>query len=223
MRKTTWTALAVGGAIALTAALAPHPAGATARPAQGTAAHQARASAAHAIETVTSTDPASAAAAAMPADFDAVMGYRPVQLDGMLVDPNGDCSSPVPLPAEFDTACKGHDLGYDLLRYADLAGAPLGPWARRSLDRQLDERMHAACTSRPNDESRSSCYLMANVAAAAVNSNSWRQRFDAPRPEPIGAYAAAGGAGLLLISGAAVVSRRRRSPAATAAATAVPA
>ncbi|MFC9787920.1 hypothetical protein [Rhodococcus sp. NPDC127528] len=222
MRKTTWTVLTVGGAIALTAALAPHPAGATARPALDTAAQQARASAARAIETVTATDPVSAAAT-IPADFDAVMGYRPVQLDGMLVNPNGDCSSPVPLPAEFDTACKGHDLGYDLLRYADVTGAPLGPWARQSLDRQLDERMHAACAARPNDESRTSCYLMANVAVTAVNSNSWRQGYDAPRPEPIGAYALAGGAGLLLLGGAAFVSRRRQGPVAAPAGTAVPA
>ncbi|TQF67266.1 hypothetical protein FK531_16585 [Rhodococcus spelaei] len=208
----------------MTTALAPHPADASTGPALDAAASTAQASAARAIETVTSTDPATAAAA-MPVDFDAVMGYRPTRIDGMLVNPHGDCSSPVPLPAEFDTACKGHDLGYDLLRYADVAGAPLGPWARQALDRQLDERMHAACATRPDDESRTSCYVMANVATAAVNSNSWRQNYDAPRPEPIGAYALAGGVGITLLVGAAVVHRRRREPefATTPAGGAVPA
>ncbi len=74
-----------------------------------------------------------------------VMGYRPTVVDGMLVNPDGACSSPIPLPSEFDTACKSHDLGYDLLRYAHLNGGDLGTWARTEIDAQLDRRLHDAC------------------------------------------------------------------------------
>ncbi|MEU4841880.1 hypothetical protein [Nocardia testacea] len=118
--------------------------------------------------------------AAIPADFRAVAGYAPARVDGMLVAPHGSCSSPVPLPAEFDTACKAHDLGYDLLRYADRTGAPLGPWARRELDRALAERMHAACAQRPGQLPRARCAAMAEVAAIAVDLNSMRQDYGVP-------------------------------------------
>jgi hypothetical protein len=118
--------------------------------------------------------------AAIPADFRAVAGYTPARVDGMLVAPHGSCSSPVPLPAEFDTACKAHDLGYDLLRYADRTGAPLGPWARQELDRALAERMHTACVQRPQPLPRARCGVLAEAAEIAVDLNSMRQDYGVP-------------------------------------------
>ncbi|WP_459547367.1 hypothetical protein [Nocardia sp. X0981] len=120
------------------------------------------------------------ATAAVPDDFRAVAGYRPALLDGLLIAPHGSCSSPVPLPAEFETACKAHDLGYDLLRYADRTGSPLGPWARRELDSALAGRMRAACARRTAPLSRLRCEVMAEVAAIAVDLNSRRQHYGVP-------------------------------------------
>ncbi|MGV9332903.1 hypothetical protein [Nocardia sp. NPDC003726] len=122
---------------------------------------------------------------AIPADFAASFGYRPSTVDGMLVDPDGDCSSPVTLPAEFDTACKAHDLGYDLLRYADRRGEPLGPWARQALDATLDRQMHQACAARVDSFSRARCEAMASIANTAVDLNSRRQDYGAPVVEPL--------------------------------------
>ncbi|MVU76415.1 hypothetical protein GPX89_04050 [Nocardia sp. ET3-3] len=120
----------------------------------------------------------------IPEDFVATAGYRPVVENGMLVNPNGDCSSPVPLPAEFDPACKSHDLGYDLIRYAAAHGQPLGPWARQVADAGLERRMHAACESRDNAVSRARCQFMASVATTAVDLNSIRQDYGNPIYEP---------------------------------------
>lgn len=120
------------------------------------------------------------AAPAIPVDFPAVAGYRPEVAGGLLVAPHGSCSSPVPLPVEFETACKAHDLGYDLLRYADRTGAPLGPWARREVDRTLADRMRAACVHRVEAMARLRCAGMAEVATAAVGLNSLRQGYGVP-------------------------------------------
>ncbi|MFI6867300.1 hypothetical protein [Nocardia sp. NPDC050406] len=123
---------------------------------------------------------ANQAVAAIPADFAVSAGYEPTLEQGLLVNPGGDCSSPVPLPAEFEIACKAHDLGYDLLRYADAHGQPLTPWARQALDATLEERMHAACTTRPDPVSGAACQAMATIATAAVDLNSRRQDYGPP-------------------------------------------
>nr|WP_246124290.1 hypothetical protein [Nocardia bhagyanarayanae] len=133
-------------------------------------------------------------AAALPGDFTTVLGYRPVAVHGMLTNPGGDCSSPVPLPAEFDTACKAHDLGYDLLRYADRRGEPLGPWARQAVDAALDRRMREACDARTEPWGRAKCYAMADIADTVVDLNSRRQHYGAPVVETmLGAGVAASG------------------------------
>ncbi|WP_280401730.1 hypothetical protein [Nocardia carnea] len=137
--------------------------------------------AASAVEALTS--PAAAIESRLPADFGAVTGYRPVLVDGILVAPHGTCSSPVPLPTEFETPCKAHDLGYDLLRYAQSGGHPLGPWARRELDRTLADRMRAACMHRADPLARTRCTAMAEVAAVAVDLNSRRQGYGVPVAE----------------------------------------
>ncbi|MGW5384542.1 hypothetical protein [Nocardia sp. NPDC003963] len=165
-RRVVITAAGLAAAVSLVSAPAADAADAAPRPDPAAAAVRAL------------TEPG--AVAEVPADFGTVAGYRPARMDGMLVAPHGSCSSPVPLPAEFDKACKAHDLGYDLLRYADRTGAPLGPWARRELDRALAERMRTACAGRPELLPRSRCTAMAEVAAVAVDLNSMRQDYGVP-------------------------------------------
>lgn len=144
---------------------------------EGTATKTENAAARTAVLGLTSADQASAS---IPADFAAEAGYRPRVEQGLLVNPGGDCSSPVPLPAEFEIACKAHDLGYDLLRYADSHGQPLTPWARQALDATLEERMHTACTARPDPIAGAACQAMATIATAAVDLNSRRQDYGPP-------------------------------------------
>ena len=166
--------------------------------------------------------------AVLPADFAAERGYRPVLAGGLLVDPGGDCSSPVRLPAEFRTACRAHDLGYDLLRYADDRGQPLGPWARQAIDAVLEQRMLAACDDR-HGLHRAQCRAMAAVAGTAVDLNSRRQNYATPRAEylfgirlagehlgyqflAIGAPAALVLSAVALLLAEIVRGRRRRKP-----------
>ncbi|WP_245552317.1 alpha/beta-hydrolase family protein [Nocardia aobensis] len=164
----------VAALIAILVSLSPGAGAAEAGPAPESTA------AADAVRALTGDRPA---LAVIPADFAATQGYRPMQLAGMPVDPSGECSSPIPLPAEFDTACKAHDLGYDLLRYAEVRGHPLGPWARRAIDNALETRMFAACDSRGDLLARTRCTTMATIATAAVDLNSRRQNYAAPMPE----------------------------------------
>ncbi|WP_167768801.1 hypothetical protein [Nocardia sp. CS682] len=131
-----------------------------------------------AVADLTSGGPGSPAA--MPDDFATQFGYMPSTVDGLLANPQGDCSSPVTLPVEFETACKAHDLGYDLLRYAEQRGEPLGPWARQALDSTLDRHMHESCESRADPFSRTRCNAMAAIASTFVDLNSRRQGYGAP-------------------------------------------
>ncbi|WP_433657226.1 hypothetical protein ACQPW1_37410 [Nocardia sp. CA-128927] len=131
-----------------------------------------------AVAELTSGGPGSLTA--IPDDFTAQFGYRPSTLDGLVVNPQGDCSSPVTLPVEFETSCKAHDLGYDLLRYADQHGEPLGPWARQALDSTLDRHMHESCDGRDDPFSRARCNTMASIASTFVDLNSRRQGYGAP-------------------------------------------
>ncbi|MFF2552017.1 hypothetical protein ACFVUS_13520 [Nocardia sp. NPDC058058] len=155
--------------------------------------------------------------------FVAEFGYRPIIEDGMLVNPGGDCSSPIPLPREFDTACKAHDLGYDMLRYAGNHGQPLGPWARQTADAALDQRMHESCLARADGLSRARCQLMAGVAATFVDLNSARQDYGVPvheamfdstdnAPAPIVRYSAFGLLAAVFAATATFFARRSRRP-----------
>ncbi|WP_433630512.1 hypothetical protein [Nocardia sp. CA-120079] len=116
----------------------------------------------------------------IPADFAERFGYRPAVVDGLLVNPAGDCSSPVTLPSAFETACKAHDLGYDLLRYAGAQNQPLGGWARQALDATLAVHMHEACAARADGFSRARCNAMASIANSFVDLNSRRQDYGVP-------------------------------------------
>lgn len=119
----------------------------------------------------------------LPADFDAGAGYRPVVENHLLVDPLGTCSSPIQLPAEFKSACRAHDLGYDVLRYAERRHQPLGAWGRQAIDAEFQRRIHAACDSRSDSVSETGCEVMATVATTGVDLNSRRQNYATPEPE----------------------------------------
>ncbi|MFF0487427.1 hypothetical protein ACFYTQ_00245 [Nocardia sp. NPDC004068] len=157
--------------------------------------------------------------AGVPGDFAVGAGYRPVVSQGLLVDPDGDCSAPIPLPAEFENPCKAHDLGYDLLRYAERHGQPLGPWARQRIDAALEQNLHSACATRPDAWDRTGCHALATIAATAVDLNSRRQHYAAPMPEylfgaqlsgsnPLSQLLWLGPAALLLLAVAALLGRR---------------
>lgn len=141
-------------------------------------------------------DPGTPSADVLPADFTTVRGYQPRVQSGLLGAPAGGCSSPVPLPREFDPACRQHDLGYDLLRYADAKGQPLPPSARRALDARLERQARAACRERTNPVRRATCTTWAGIASAAVQFNSWRQHDGVPGSESPRSLLAAGGLGV---------------------------
>ena len=113
------------------------------------------------------------AAAVVPAGFAAMLGYRPMVSGGLTINPTGSCSSPISLPDRFEPFCRAHDFGYDLLRYADRSGRPLGGWARRTLDQTLIRQMHASCSA-------PACHAAAETARAGLGLNSWRQHFGPP-------------------------------------------
>ena len=136
-----------------------------------------------AIEALTMHD-ASDAASKVPPDFVGDFGCSPTIEHDLLVNPTGSCSSPIPLPEEFESSCAAHDLGYDLLRHGAIHGNRLPASARRSLDSMLAADMHAACAQRTEVLSRAVCDGMAEVAASSVRLNSWRQHDGTPIPEP---------------------------------------
>ncbi|OZD09158.1 hypothetical protein CH275_02670 [Rhodococcus sp. 06-235-1A] len=158
------------------------------------------------------TESAEVATLTIPDDFSTVMGYRPRVQDAMAENPTGGCSSPVPLPSEFDSACKAHDLGYDLIRYAAATGKAVDPGWRRSIDAQLESRMHAACVDRTSDGPRRMCDAAASVAATAVDINSWRQSFGAPVAEPALPIASVGVLVALMALSSTLIVRYRRRP-----------
>ncbi|HJR90817.1 MAG TPA: hypothetical protein VJ938_00090 [Acidimicrobiia bacterium] len=120
----------------------------------------------------------------LPTDFAVVMGYEPRYLpDVAPVRGDGDCSNPFGVgPEVFGTACRRHDLGYDLLRYAELTGEQLGPWARIQIDRRFAADMDSVC-----DEP--ACVAAASLYNLAVTVNSIRQGFGAPMAEPVLSWA----------------------------------
>lgn len=129
------------------------------------------------------TDPSLGAAAqvrALPTGFE----YRAAEGPGYAVNPTGDCSTVIHLPAEFEPACRAHDLGYDLLRHADRLGRPLAGWARPAIDDAFAVRLRATCATRP-PESQRRCTEVAGVTVLAVRANTWRQHDGPPRAESL--------------------------------------
>jgi hypothetical protein len=168
--------------------------------------------AAQAIRAVTGNEPN--AALAVPSDFRAVMGYLPTVAATGPTGPtkaDGGCSSPFGgTPYHFTAACKQHDLGYDLLRYANVKGQPLGPWARKAVDHRFAEQTQARCGG-------FDCRIAAGFYTAMVGFNSWRQGYGTPVAEPISRLAFPIGAGLLtaILLGAPSTPRPRTRPVLT--------
>jgi hypothetical protein len=126
---------------------------------------------------------------AVPADFASVMGYAPVPVrmaDGTLrlAKPDGACSAPGGgAPFGFQRACKVHDYGYDLLRYAHATGQRLPGEARRQLDAMFAHDLHARCQAVGHGLAGVGCNLVADLYTAGVSVNSWRQHYGNPARE----------------------------------------
>jgi Prokaryotic phospholipase A2 len=151
------------------------------------------AAAQRAIEALTKPGPQPTALSLLPADFTKVTGVVPGALaarDGTVraVHVDGGCSAPWGddnTKWDYSVPCKAHDLGYDLLRYADKVGQPLGPEVRASLDARLSADMHATCRINPMGSERT-CQLVASLYSAGLVLNSWHQRWGPPVGDPIG-------------------------------------
>ncbi|PWK84308.1 phospholipase A2-like protein [Lentzea atacamensis] len=130
----------------------------------------------------------------LPLDFAQQTGRDPKTVrvaDGTLrvVDASGGCSGPAgDTEWDFSAACRAHDLGYDLLRYAEHKGDPLGPDARRELDDRLAKDLHAQCRVNPRGAEQT-CHAVAETYAMGLKFNSWRQRWGPPGHEPVVAWA----------------------------------
>ncbi|WP_410603304.1 phospholipase A2 [Amycolatopsis sp. lyj-90] len=131
--------------------------------------------------------------AELPADFTAVSGITPGVMtarDGTVraVHTDGGCSAPWGddnTKWDYAVPCKAHDLGYDILRYAERKGHPLGQDARSTLDDRLSADMHHACALNPMD-SRGTCEVVASLYTAGLVLNSWHQRWGPPVGDPLG-------------------------------------
>jgi len=115
-----------------------------------------------------------------PEGFEEAMGY---QLDRS-AKPDGSCSAPAAYRG-FAGACKTHDLGYDLLRFASRSGEPLGPWARLGIDHRFHRDMLATCGT-------FGCHVLSHVYGLGVVFNSIRQGFTSPTEEPPAPWAMLG-------------------------------
>lgn len=125
--------------------------------------------------------------ATVPDDFPEVMGYRPVEVHTpygtRMAAPGGSCSSPMGDAGpffDFTYPCKTHDLGYDLLRYADRVGPPPAPGARLAVDRRFRHDMHRDCAAPGTDLVEPICDGWANIYTTAVTGNSVRQSYGVP-------------------------------------------
>lgn len=168
-------------------------------------------SAEHAVAVLVS-QPAENASVALPRDFSRRFGYEPAATDGLLGDPGGDCSSPVPLPSEFTAACRQHDLGYDLLRYAGRSGRSLPPDARKAVDERLGIELEASCVTRDEAVGRASCLAWAEIAEGFVRVNSARQGHTVPESESAESLAPGVALGVAGVgaAGLALSTRQRR-------------
>ncbi|WIV61487.1 phospholipase A2 [Amycolatopsis nalaikhensis] len=157
----------------------------------------------NAVDALVHPGPHPDALARLPKDFTALSGVTPGALparDGTVraVHVDGGCSTPWGddnTKWDYAVPCKSHDLGYDLLRYADRKGHPLGPEVRAALDHRLSTDMHHACDLNPMN-SAFTCRIVASLYSAGLVVNSWHQRWGPPVGDPIGPMVA----GVLVIA-----------------------
>ncbi|MFD1149167.1 phospholipase A2 [Saccharothrix hoggarensis] len=154
-----------------------------------------------------------------PADFNRVANRSPRAVtapDGTVraIDPGGGCSGPAgDTEWDFGTGCRAHDLGYDLLRYAEHKGRPLAPDARKALDARLSQDMHAQCDVNPRGHA-ARCHATARLYAAGLEFNSWRQRWGPPGHEPVLAWGFGSAVVVFLLLARLPRPARRREPVA---------
>ncbi len=117
-----------------------------------------------------------------PADFVAVMGYRPVVArsakgNPILIKATGDCSAfSGQTKYTFGLVCKEHDLAYDVLRYSAAVHRPLPATSRLQADAMFRRELHNNCThSQWTGLDFAMCHAWAESFALAVDFNSWRQ------------------------------------------------
>ncbi|MGB7860155.1 MAG: hypothetical protein WBM90_06630 [Acidimicrobiia bacterium] len=116
--------------------------------------------------------------AQIPSEFVRDLGYTPTERSGTLLAPHGGCSTPGGIgPSEFGMACQTHDLGYDVLRYAEMEHGRLSAKARLELDWMLYVDLLHTCED-------PLCSATATAYYGAVSANSIRQGFKAPHAEP---------------------------------------
>jgi fucose 4-O-acetylase-like acetyltransferase len=133
--------------------------------------------------------------AAVPTDFPSLMGYTPAptrMADGTHrpAKRTGACSVPGGGgPFGFDQACKAHDYGYDLLRYAHATGQHLTAEARRRLDAMFAHDLHARCHVIGRGLAGAGCHLAAELFTTGVAFNSWRQHHGNPAEEQLPGWA----------------------------------
>ena len=133
--------------------------------------------------------PAASGAPAVPTRFRAVMGYTPVPVrmadrTVRLAKPSGACSAPGGgRPFGFQQACKVHDYGYDLLRYAHATRQRLTGEARRQLDGMLAHDLRAQCDATRHGLAGLGCHGVAEAFVTGASLNSWRQHFGNPGHE----------------------------------------
>jgi peptidoglycan/LPS O-acetylase OafA/YrhL len=162
--------------------------------------------------------------ATVPGDFAAVMGYAPAPVtmaDGTvrLAKPSGACSVPGGgWPFGFERACKVHDYGYDLLRYADAGGRPLDGEVRRRIDARLVHDLHAHCDATRRGLAEVACHVVTEVVASGVAFNSSRQRYGNPAEESFPWWALGLAVPLLAVPLLRRLPRRRAGARGTAAA-----
>jgi hypothetical protein len=121
-----------------------------------------------------------------PADFEKVMGYKPYAIQTKhgqrMQDPHGSASAPGKIgpDKEFDPAAKTHDYGYDLLRYYDRKGTPLGPEARKAADKLFREDLFHYANDQKGLGDRWKFRSWAQIYASAVELNSRVQGYGPP-------------------------------------------
>lgn len=155
-------------------------------------------------------------AAAVPPGFAEFRGYTPVPerfSDGTvrMVNPDGACSVPGGgTRFRFDAACRAHDYGYDLLRYAHARGERLPDDARKAIDGTFASDLRAHCEVTRTGLARLGCKATAEVFAAGTGVNSWRQGYGNPGEESVPVWALAA---LAPVAAAPLALRGRRRSA----------
>jgi hypothetical protein len=189
---TTWLPLwakvvVVALAVLACGVIGSRPVDQAAKPATGPAEDAARA-----IEDLLAPSRTGDPLANLPPDFTLVMGATPIEVsdrDGLrrAVHPTGGCSAPWGddnTVWDYRIGCSAHDLGYDLLRYAQKKGEPLGPELRERLDDRLKYDMRHQCVVNPRGTAEG-CTVVAVLYGFGLDFNSWRQRWGPPGVEPV--------------------------------------